>query len=60
MSGEEKLNSCIHKPAEQIEIFEGCPCQNRKKQVYRCVKRSIIDVKAEICQDCELFENKTP
>jgi hypothetical protein len=60
MNGEEKFNSCTHKPNEQIEVFDGCPCQKRKKLVHQCTKRSIIDIKAEICETCDLFENKNP
>lgn len=60
MNGEEKLNSCMHRPDEQIEVFDGCPCRNKKKKVYQCIKRSIVDVKPENCESCELFENKNP
>jgi hypothetical protein len=58
MTAEEKFNSCKHRPDEQIEIFEGCPCKKKKKLVYQCIKRSIMDVKPEICANCALFENK--
>jgi histidinol phosphatase-like enzyme len=58
MSGEEKFNFCKHKPEEQIEIFDGCPCRKKKKLVSQCVLRSIVDIKPEICADCSLFEDK--
>lgn len=60
MSGEEKFNSCKHKPDEQIEIFEGCPCKKKKKSVFQCLKKTIIDLKPQHCEGCEFYENKNP
>jgi hypothetical protein len=60
MNGEEKFNSCKHKPEEKIEVFDGCPCKKIKKQVDQCLKRSIVDLKAQHCEGCEFYENKNP
>lgn len=58
MTAQEKFDSCRYKPDEKVEIFEGCPCQKKKKLVSQCIIRSIIDVKPENCADCDLFEAK--
>jgi len=60
MNAEEKFNSCKHNPDEKMEIFEGCPCKNKKKMVNQCIKRSIVDLQPNHCEGCELFENKNP
>jgi len=60
MNAEEKFNSCKHRPDEQVEIFIGCPCQKKTKMVFKCIKKSITDVKPEMCEACDLFENKNP
>jgi histidinol phosphatase-like enzyme len=58
MEEQEKFNFCKHRPDEQIEVFDGCPCRKKKKLVYQCLKRSIVDLKPEMCVGCEVFENK--
>lgn len=60
MNAEEKFNSCIHKPNEKLEVFDGCPCKKKKKQVDQCLKRSIVDLKPAHCENCEFYENKNP
>lgn len=58
MSGQEKLDTCKHRPDQQIEIFDGCPCRKIKKLVYTCEKRSVVDIQPNVCQDCPLYEQK--
>lgn len=60
MSGEEKFNSCKNKSDQKIEIFEGCPCRNKKKLVDQCLKQSIIDLNPQHCEGCVFYENKNP
>jgi len=58
MSGQEKFDSCKHRPDDQIEIFDGCPCKKIKKLVYKCDKRNIVDLRPEVCEGCDLYEQK--
>lgn len=58
MTGEEKLNSCKHRPDTQVEMYDGCPCRKIKKLVHKCDRRNILDIKSDICQDCPLYEQK--
>jgi hypothetical protein len=55
MSGEEKFNTCVHRPDEQIEIYKGCPCKKQKIKVYQCLKLSIVNVQPSNCENCELY-----
>lgn len=60
MDAEEKFNSCLYRPDEQVEVSDGCPCKGKKKLVHTCKKRNIINLKATMCDGCDLFENKNP
>lgn len=55
MTAEEKYNTCTHRPDEKIEIFDGCPCQGKKKLVSKCDKLNILGLEPWHCDNCELY-----
>jgi hypothetical protein len=58
MTASEKIQTCRHIAPNKIEIYDGCPCKNKKKLVAKCEKRRILGLEERHCENCEFYEAK--